>query len=141
MEVKSDKKQLFSQKGYFCAVKRLLKISAVLSISILYGLLLSLHSGVDYHSNATSKSADLVISASVDSSNLFCHTEQTESLGSVYNSVSRTSLKNSFNQFSACPVAAGKLLFNKYLPYIYSSKELVVWFKPTDIIFPFHYFW
>jgi hypothetical protein len=127
--------------GYFCAVKRFLKISAVLGISILYGFLLSLHSGIDYHSNASSKSADLVISTSVDSSNLFCHTEQTESLGSVYSHVSRSSVKNSFNQFTACQVAAGKLIFNKYLPNIYCSRNLVIAFKPTDIIFPFHYFW
>jgi len=126
---------------YFCGVKRLLKISAVLGISILYGFLLSLHNVNDYHSIVVSKSADLVISISVDSSNLFCHTEQTESLGSVYSRVSRTSVKNSFNQFTACPTIAGKLLFNNYLPYIYFSENLVVGFKPTDIIFPFHYFW
>ena len=120
---------------------RFLKISAVLSISVLYCFFLSIHSGTVYYSNATSKSAGLIISPSVDSSSLFCHTEQTESLGSASNPVSRTSLKNSFNQFSACPIAAGKSLFKKYLPYIYSSENLVIGLKPTDIIFPFHYFW
>lgn len=126
---------------YFCTVKRLVKISAVLSISALYCLVIGLYSGNAYNSVDFSKSADLVIFSSVDSSNLFCHTEQTESLASFYNLVSRTTLKNSFNQFSACPIAAGKLLFNKYLPYIYSSRHLIIGLKPTDIIFPFHYFW
>ena len=132
---------LLNQIVYFCAVKRFLKISAVLSISVLYCLMIGIYSGNVYNSNTLSKSANQVIFTSSDSMSLFCNSERTESLASVYSSFSRTSFKNSFNQFSACPIAAGKLLFNKYLPYIYSSKNLAIGFKPTDIIFPFHYFW
>ena len=122
-------------------MKRLFKISVVLCISALYCLAIGLYSGNANNSYAVSNSNQTEISSSVVSSNLFCHTEQTESLGSVYSHVSRTSVKNSFNQFSACPTIAGKLLFNKYLPYIYRSQTLVIGFSPTDIIFPFHYFW
>jgi len=132
---------LFKRIVYFCGVKRFLKISAVLSVSVLYCLMIGIYSGKVYNSNALSKSANQVIFTSSDSMSLFCNSERTESLASVHSSFSRTSFKNSFNQFSACPIAAGKLLFTKYLPYIYRSENLAIGFKPTDIIFPFHYFW
>jgi hypothetical protein len=122
-------------------VKRFLKTSAVLSISVLYCFIISLYSGNTLNSSAFSKSTGTEFSASEVSSNLFCHTEQTESVTSVYNQVSRTSLKNAFNQFSACSGAAAKLLFKSYLPYFYISKNIVVRFNKTDIIFPFQYFW
>ena len=126
---------------YFCGVMRLLKISVVLCVSALYCLSIGLYNGNINNSYAGSKSNQTEISSSVVSSKLFCHTEQTESLAIVYCNSSRTSLKNSFNQFSACPIAAGKLPFKNYLPYIYFSENLHIGFKPTDIIFPFHYFW
>ena len=127
---------------YFYKVNKIFKISIVLSISILYCFILSIYGGNVSNSYAiSSRSTDAEFYSPILSSSLFCHTEQTESPASVYHNRLRTTVKNSFNQFSACPIAVGKLLFNKYLPYLYYAKNIVIGFKPTDIIFPFQYFW
>jgi hypothetical protein len=127
---------------YFWRVKKLLKITAILSISILYCLITSLYSvnAMNYYTDY-SKHSNLQYYSSIVSSNLFCHTEQTEGASNIYNNISRTSLKNSFNQFSACSFAPIQLLNNLYSPYIYFSENLTVRFMKTDIIFPFHNFW
>ena len=113
-----------------------------MSIFALYCIILSTYSGNGLIAGGVSSGpAESEFCAPVVSSNLFCHTEQAESVTSVYSNSSRTTLKNSFNQFSACPLAVGKLLFYKYLPYVYYPVRNIVRFKSTDIIFPFHYFW
>jgi len=123
-------------------VKKLLKIAALVSISTVYCLVLGIYSGNAFEARATASSpTESAFCSSFVSPNWFCYNQQSESLGQVLAQNSRTSLKNSFNQFSFCPLATGKLLFFKYLPYIYYQKVNTVWYKSTDIIFPFHYFW
>jgi len=123
-------------------VKKLFKTAAIIGVSVLYCFLLGTYSGNVVPRNVTSSPAEgAVFYSSTVSNNLFYHTEQSQSLTSIYSQSSRTTVKNSFNQFSACPFATGRLLFFKYLPYVFYSRLNVVWFKSTDIIFPFHYFW
>jgi hypothetical protein len=123
-------------------VKKLHKIAAVVNIFILFCLVLGINSRNSFEPQEASKQpVESTFSSSVVSHNWFCDNPQSASLVQVIVHSAQTSLKNSFNQFSACPVAAGKLLFNKYLPYIYCSRSLVLGLKTTDIIFPFHYFW
>ena len=123
-------------------MKRLFKIASIISISVLYCFLLSTYSGNVVVRNVTSFPAEgAVFYSSSTSNDLFYHSEQSQSLTSIYSQSSRTTVKNSFNQFTACPLATGKLLFFKYLPYVFYSRLNIVWFKSTDIIFPFHYFW
>lgn len=123
-------------------MKRILKISAIAAISVLYCFLISMQSRtVSYAGIASSASSQTELNSAVVSNNLFCHTEQSECQAIHYSHVSRTNIKNSFNQFSVCPLMDGKLLFIKYLPYLFYPVRNIVLFKSTDIIFPFHYFW
>jgi hypothetical protein len=123
-------------------VKKLFKIAVIVGISILYCFILGTYSGnVVARSVPSPSSEGAVFYSSGVSNSLFYHTEQSQSLTGIYSQSSRTTVKNSFNQFSACPVATEKLLFIKYLPYVFYSRLNIVWFKSTDIIFPFHYFW
>ncbi len=122
-------------------MKKLLKITGFLTILALYCLSISFYSGNAVNYTDYSKNSDSEYRSSIVSSNLFCHTEQSESSVSLHNNISRTSLKNSFNQFSAFSLAAIHLLRNSYSTYFFYSENIVVRFKKTDIIFPFHYFW
>ncbi|MGE5395629.1 MAG: hypothetical protein ACM3P1_12880 [Candidatus Saccharibacteria bacterium] len=80
---------------------------------------------------------------SVVLSNGIHHAEQVQSLFHVGKNIHRTSLKNSFNQFSFSSLAAIEALKNStgFSLYIFFSENLFIRFSKTDIIFPFHNFW
>ena len=123
-------------------MKKCLKITAILNISILYCLFISLYNGnaVNYYADF-SKNPVTEFCSPVDSSNLFCHTEQSDSSISFCNNFPRTTLKNYFIQFPSCSVGPELLLFSSFLRYNFYSKNLFIQFSKTVLIFPFHYFW
>jgi hypothetical protein len=49
--------------------------------------------------------------------------------------------KNQFNQAANCGKQNGSSYFSTFSKYLFYSAHVAVGFKPTDIIFPFHYFW
>ena len=123
-------------------MKKLFKITAFLNLSILYCLFVSFSTGNDLNNNAEiSKHPGSEYCSAEFSSNLFCHTEQSESSISNYNNFHRTTLKNNFNQFSSGSIASEQLPLRSFSIYNFYSKNLPIQFKKTDIIFPFHYFW
>ena len=125
-------------------MKKFLKITALLNISILCCFIISLYSSNTFDTIAVfSKSGDTNTECyySAVSSNLFCLATRTESSVGVSGNVPPFPLKNSFKVFSACARATEHLLFNRFLQYDFYSRNLVDWFHMTDIIFPFHYYW
>lgn len=122
-------------------MKRILKISAVLGISVLYCFLISVNSAPQVFSkpNVTDSECGFFIS---DASSVLLHSgERSETLANVNSSVSHFNVKNSFNQFFACLVTPVRILNNKFLPIFIGLGVAVSLFTSTDIIFPFHYFW
>lgn len=125
-------------------MKKFLKIFALLNISILYCFIISIYSSSAFNTIAVfSKSGDTDAEChySVISSNLLCLATRTESAVGVSDNAPPSPLKNTFKAFSACARAAEHVLFNRFLQYDFYSRNLVVRFHTTDIIFPFHYFW
>ena len=123
-------------------MKKLVKISAFFDITILYCLILSFYSGnaVNYYADFSNHSGTEFCTP-VDSSNLFCNTEQSEGSIDFCNKIPRTTLKNNFIQISSCSVTSELLLFSSFSQYIFYSKNLFIQFTSIVIIFPFHYFW
>lgn len=119
-----------------------LKITAFLNLSILYCLFLSIYCGnaMSYHADFSRHNGTEFCSP-IASSNLFCNTDQSDSSTSFCNKIPRTTPKNYFNQFSSCTIASELLLFSSFSRYNFFSKNLIIQFGKTDIVFPFHYFW
>ena len=122
-------------------MKRLIKISAFLNISILYCLFLSFYSGnaINYYADF-SKNTETEFCSLLDSPDLFCYTDQSESAISFCNDYPRPTLKNNFPQFSSSSLASKQLLFASFSHYDLYSKNLSIQFSNTDIVFPFHFF-
>ena len=128
------------QKIYFCSVKRILKISVIVGISVVFCFILSIYSGsvVTHGINIPQNSESGFFSSDLSFGSLYSN-ERSESSINVHST--HTTVKNSFNQFSACSAASVSLLNNNYLAYFYCLIIAVVRFRSTDIIYPFHYFW
>ncbi len=136
-------RNLFPQTFYICAVKKFLKITVLLNISILCCFVISIYNSNAFTATAVfSKSGDTDTEChySAVSSNLFC-LARTESSVGVSGNIPFSPLKNSFRVFSAYARVTEHLLFNRFLQYDFYSRNLVDRFHTTDIIFPFHYFW
>ena len=123
-------------------MKKIFSKNAFLILSILYFLFISLYNGNDLNKNAylSNNSTTQYISPLIPS-DLFCRTVQSESLITLYNNIPRPTLKNYINQFTSCTITSEQLLFNSFSQYGFYSKNLIIPFKKTDIIFPFHNFW
>jgi hypothetical protein len=122
-------------------VKRILKISAVLGISVLYCFLISVNRAPQVFSNPNVTHSECGFFISDASSPLLHSGERSETLANVNSSVSHLNVKNSFNQFFACLATPVRILNNKFLPIFIGLGVAVSLFTSTDIIFPFHYFW
>lgn len=75
------------------------------------------------------------------SGNLFCPATQTENIVKDFNEPSSSSPKN---QFNGCVdrFKLEKAFFHiTFSKYVFHTVYVIKRFQPTDIIFPFHYFW
>jgi hypothetical protein len=123
-------------------VKRIFKISAILGVSVVWCLILGVYCGntIAPGSAFAKNSGSESFISDVSNVALFSN-ERTEASVNFHSRVQQTNVKNSFNQFSACQVAAIKLFSSGFLPFRYCPSSSSASFKTTDIIFPFHYFW
>ena len=120
------------------------KISTFLHISVLCCFIV-----ISYNSNLltsimTSPAGKSILNenySSIISANLFLPTGETDNVIHGYNINTPSSLKTNPNDFLACIKAKELLLVNLFSKYIFFSRNVVIRFQPTDIIFPFHYFW
>lgn len=129
---------------YLCEMKKYTKIKSLLHIFVLYCFVASLCSGSIFASDtafATNHSTSEKSYFSVVSSDLICHSTQNQNSVRIIHQLPVTSLKNQLNVFLACTKCAELAHANRYSRYIYYATNKISWFRPVDIIFPFHNFW
>lgn len=124
-------------------MKRSLKIIAILSVALVYCFAISIYCNAF---NAGSSFSQLTTSQnqlykSEVSSNLFCHTTQSESSVFAGSHISFPSLKNSLSTFAACTNATEKLFFSAFSQYNFYAQNLLIRLKQADFIYPSHNFW
>jgi len=123
-------------------MKKSLRNIILIGIAILYCCLIGIQNrNISPSELKTSKESRIELNPSIISPTLFGYSEQSESRINTSSNLVRPGLKYSFNQFTDCPMAYGKLLFTRYLPYLFYLGENSILFKSTDIIYPFHHFW
>lgn len=119
-----------------------LKIFFPITVIVLYCFFISFYNGTVVTSNShISNFEDRENFTSTGLSNHIHDAEQTESFINICINIPRTTLKNSFNQFSALPLSTIPVINNSSSFYILYSENLFIRFSKTDIIFPFHNFW
>lgn len=75
------------------------------------------------------------------SNNLLYHNIQSESSINSLVNLSDPSLKDTFNIFVGITVQASKLSKATFAQYSNFSRNLLIRYRKTDLIFPAHYFW
>ncbi|MBN2892969.1 MAG: hypothetical protein JXL97_13965 [Bacteroidales bacterium] len=75
------------------------------------------------------------------STKLFCHTSQTESSVSNINNLPAPNFKNSINELWTIAKTTEHLFETAFSQYTNISRNFLIQYRKTDIIFPFHYFW
>ncbi|MFM6925882.1 MAG: hypothetical protein ACKOU7_10315 [Ferruginibacter sp.] len=125
-------------------MKKSLRITGLISITLLYCFAIGLYSGVAYAGNtaflkqdgsATEKYSNTVSAKS------FQHTIQTETSVTVCSHSNPATVKNTYKEFSAVNKAAEQVYVHTFSQYSFYSRKLLVRLQNTDLIFPFHYFW
>jgi hypothetical protein len=129
---------------YLCKMKRSAKITSLLHLVVLYCFIASLWSG-SVLTSATDFSSDHPVSEksyfSFVPSDLVCTSTQHQSFARILHQLPVTSLKNQLNIFLACTKCAELTHVNSCSRYISYATNKITWFRPVDIIFPFHNFW
>ncbi|AZJ31936.1 MULTISPECIES: hypothetical protein [Tenacibaculum] len=69
------------------------------------------------------------------------HTTESENLTNHFNNLPSTNVKNTFSE-AGINFKSVELFFNrKYIQYISLSRNTIVNYRKSDLIFPFHYHW
>jgi hypothetical protein len=125
-------------------MNKIIRTTILFIFLLLYSFATSYYSGNLACSNLSSTScrhSDTESQYLLNSKNLFCHTTQYKTSVNAVNNVSSSSSKNSFLDFFANLKASEHTFLNRFQQYILFSKKILLGFRQTDIIFPFHYFW
>jgi len=125
-------------------VKKRIRIIARLTISVLYCFIISLYSGNALpHSSAFSKltKSESKNCSTLLASDLLSHTAQATLSAPAFTAAPSSSLKNPFNDFLAWVKTTDRVFFSTFSQYSFYSQNLLIRFRQTDVIFPFHYFW
>lgn len=125
-------------------MKNFKNIFALLHIFILFYSTLIIYSGSLVSLNtifSKSHSTEDKSSFLLFSDNLFCPVAQDDSIIYKFNELSSSSPKNYFNSIIDRYRRVEQVLLISFSRYVFYSINLTFWFQPTDIIFPFHYFW
>jgi hypothetical protein len=126
---------------YLCHVKKALWIVFVLPIIVLYchisGIYSANHSQPErFVARAANQQHHFALSATLP----LQHAVLTENVASIINLIS-LSQKNKTTLFWTARKVTELKLLNQYSKYTFFARNIINWFHPTDIIFPFHYFW
>jgi hypothetical protein len=106
------------------------------SLIVYSGSLLSLDTFFSKKHSVKDESSFLLFS-----DNLFCPSAQAESILLKFSELSITSPKNFLNSLIDRCRCIEQILLISFSKYVFYFINLIFWFQPTDIIFPFHYFW
>lgn len=124
-------------------MKKYISVTFLVNFLVLYGLSLSLYSskiiGSDPFStqNRPCNTESYYTIGPLDS---FRHSIKTENLVNGFNNLPVTTLKKHFNAFSTKIKTAELFHINEFAKYISYTKDAVIDFEQSDIIYPFHYF-
>jgi hypothetical protein len=125
-------------------VKKLLQITGLISMTLLYCFATAFCSGMALRSDAifskTNRAEKESYSQSV-SAKSFQHTVQTENSVTVCSHHSPVTVKNTYKEFSAANKAVEHVSVHTFSQYNFFSHKLLARLQNTDLIFPFHYFW
>jgi hypothetical protein len=129
---------------YLCGVRMTGKITVLFQIVVLYCFIVSLCNigipslGTSFRTDRSTKEVGYSQITGID---LIIQTTKTENVVNVLHKLPSFSLKNQINNFLAYRKATELFLLNTSLKYIFYARNIADRFPPTDIIFPFHYFW
>lgn len=118
------------------------RILSVVFLTAIYCFAIGVVTKSVAHSNFQSNSfASQELYFSDFSTKLFCHTSQSES--SVNNNINQPvpSFKNSFKGLLALAKTKELLFESVFSQYNNISRNFLIQYRKSDIIFPFHYFW
>jgi hypothetical protein len=124
-------------------VKKYVSVTFLVNFLVLYGLSLSLFGSQNICSNNSSaknrpyENESYYAISPLDS---FRHCTKTENLINGFNNLPVTTLKKHFNAFSTKIKTAELFHVNEFAKYISYTKEAVIDFEQSDIIYPSHYF-
>lgn len=125
-------------------MKKRLRIIALLNISVLYCFVISLYSGnASTYSSAFSKltKSESKNCSALTVSDFLCHVPHAEVAAPAFTTAPPSSLKTPFNEFLDWAKLTEQVFFSSFSQYSFYSQNLLIRFRQTDIIFPFHYFW
>ncbi len=75
------------------------------------------------------------------SNTLLYHTSQSEKLITNFNNLPEPTVKNHFTGLEATLSINEQLFKTKFSQHTISTKGVLINYRKSDIIFPFHYFW
>ena len=129
--------------NYLRIVGKLFKIAALLGLLTFYCLNTCFCSVGSIHHSAFSKLTDPDTQGytSESSTNFFCHISQPGVSANTVGNTNTLALKKPQRGFSACGETIEQLLGNTFCQYSFYSKNVLIRFRQSDIIFPSHYFW
>lgn len=119
-----------------------MKILSVVFLTAIYCFAIGVVTQSLAHANFKDKSAssqEKIISEI--SSKLFYHTSQTESSLNSFNIFSFKNFKNPFIVFSPLVINTEELFCSEFSQYFSFSRNILIKYRKSDMIFPFHYFW
>jgi hypothetical protein len=123
-------------------VKNSIRILSIVFLTAIYcfaiGIVTKSLANSDFQNNSTTSQEQYF---SDFSTNLFCHTPQSESSVTNYNNLPAPNFKNSFSGFLAITKTTEQLFETAFSQYTNISRNFLIHHRKTDIIFPFHYFW
>ena len=123
-------------------MKSSVKILSVIVLIAFYSYSLGVISNsLNITDNYDTSKSDKEVCFSTISANLFSYTFQKESSVNNYNNISASNIKLSFNN-PWTVIKTTKHLFNSaFIQYIHISRNFLIQYRKTVIIFPFNYFW
>jgi len=129
----------------FCAVKIKIRILSVVLLTAIYCYAIGIATATSTQANPQYYSTTSEKEYCLDfSTKLFYHTSQYESSVDNCNNQPTLNIKNPFGFFNALWAHAKttEQLFESVITqYINIAKNLLIRYRKSDLIFPFHYFW
>jgi hypothetical protein len=129
----------------FCAVKTKIRILSVVLLTAIYCYAIGIATATSTQANPQYYSTTSEKEYCLDfSTKLFYHTSQYESSVDNCNNQPTLNIKNPFGFFNtlwAHAKTTEQLFESVITQYINIAKNLLIRYRKSDLIFPFHYFW
>ena len=123
-------------------MKNDIKKTSVLVLIAIYCFAIGVFTtSINHYDVQTAQTTEQEKFLSTVSVNLYCHTTQLESSVSNLNDFSSPSFKNSFKNLWAFNKTVEQFFEFAFTQYEFFSINLLIRYRKTNIIFPFHCFW